>query len=267
MLIISKSISKRTSTFPAIERTLKQPNLITVSLFSLGTVGGLTPGSESGGRERMSRPWKGSELSCFSQTSHEEVSWLINSLPNKQSKMDPIPTWLLNELSELITPFLVSLFNKSLASGEVPSLFKVAQVSPVIKKPTLNPNQPSSFRPISNLTVISKLLERLVLKRVLTYLEANALLPPTQSAYRRHQSTVVSDIRMAIDRGNVVILLLGMSAAFDTVDHNILIDRLDRTFAICQIALDWLRSYLKNSQLIVTASADPVTQNVSSGVP
>ena len=85
---------------------------------------------------------QGSELSCFSQTSHEEVSRLINSLPNKYSKMDPIPTWLLKELS-----------------GEVPVLFKVAQVSPVIKKPTLDPNQPSSFRPISNLSVISKLLE------------------------------------------------------------------------------------------------------------
>ena len=82
---------------------------------------------------------QGSELSCFSQTSHEEVSRLINSFPNKHSKMDPIPTWLLKELSELITPFLVSLFNKSLASGEVPVLFKVAQVSPVIKKPTLDP--------------------------------------------------------------------------------------------------------------------------------
>ena len=91
----------------------------------------------------------------------------------------------------------------------------------------------------------------------------------------RHHSTetavlkVVSDIRMAIDRGNVaILLLLDMSAAFDTVGHNILIERLDRTFAIRQMALDWLRSYLKNrNQLIVTASADPVTQNVSSGVP
>ena len=77
---------------------------------------------------------------------------------------------------------------------------------------------------------------------------------------------VVSGIRMAIDRGNMaILLLLDMSVA---VDHNILIERLDQTFAIHQMALDWLRSYLKNrSQLIVTASADPVTQNVSSGVP
>ena len=112
-----------------------------------------------------------------------------------------------------------------------------------------------------------------MLKRVLTYLEANALLPPTQSAYLRHHSTetavlkVVSDIRMAIDKGNAaILLLLDMSAAFDTVDHNILIERLDRTFAVRQMALDWLRSYLKNrSQLIVTA--EPVTQNVSTGVP
>ena len=97
-----------------------------------------------------------------------------------------------------------------------------------------------------------------MLKHVLIYLEANALLPPTQLAYRRHHSTetvlkVVSDIRMAIDRCNVaILLLLDMSAAFDTVDHNIL----------------WtgIGSYLKNrSQLF--ASADPVTQNVSSGVP
>ena len=76
-----------------------------------------------------------------------------------------------------------------------------------------------------------------MLKPVLTYLEANALLPPTQSAYRRHHCTetavlkVVSDIRMAIDRGNVaILLLLDMSAAFDTVDHNILIERLGRTY-------------------------------------
>ena len=94
-----------------------------------------------------------------------------------------------------------------------------------------------------------------MLKCVLTYLETNALLPPTQSAYRRHHSTetavlkVVSDIWMAIDRGNVaILLLLDMSAAFDAMDHNILIEKLDRTFAIRQMALDWLRSYLKKQK-------------------
>jgi len=85
-------------------------------------------------------------------------------------------------------------------------------------------------RPISNLSVISKLLERLVSKQLLRYLKDNDLLPDLQSAYRGHRSTetavlkVLSDILSALDTGNIAMLtLLDLSAAFDIVDHNTLL--------------------------------------------
>ena len=116
------------------------------------------------------------ELNQLHPTSVDEVVMLIHSLPNKQCGLDPIPTWLLKKLSLVLAPFLVRLFNSSLSTGHVPSSFKIAQVWPMIKKATLDPHQPSSYRPISNLSVISKLLERLVLRRLVNYLNCNALL-------------------------------------------------------------------------------------------
>ena len=90
-----------------------------------------------------------------------------------------------------------------------------------------------NYRPVSNLTFMSKIVEKLVSGQLVGYLQSNNLMPRFQSAYRRHHSTetallrVISDIVGAVDRGNVTLLgLLDLSAAFDTVDHTILLDRL-----------------------------------------
>ena len=90
-----------------------------------------------------------------------------------------------------------------------------------------------NYRPISNLSVISKMLERVTLQRLLEHLKVKGLLPSVQSAYRKCHSTetamvrVLSDILMALDRGDVAALaLLDLSAAFDTVDHSIPLCRL-----------------------------------------
>ena len=87
-----------------------------------------------------------------------------------------------------------------------------------------------SYRPISNLSVISKLLERLIAKQLVSYLKDNNLLPDLQSAYKPHHSTetavlkVMTDILLALDSGNLVMLtLLDLSAAFDGVDHHTLL--------------------------------------------
>ena len=110
--------------------------------------------------------------------------------------------------------------------GVFPTGFKVARVIPLIKRIGLDMNDTASFRPISNLPFLSKVFECLVLKRLNCHLHFNSLLPVYQSAYPSGCSTetallrVVNDIIGSIDAKKVVLLaLLDMSAAFDTVDH------------------------------------------------
>jgi len=84
---------------------------------------------------------------------------------------------LLKTNANLLAPFLCRLFNWSLEYGVVPSKMKAAYITPIVKKADMDPTDIKSFRPISNLSVLSKLLERLVRKQLLTYLKDNRLLP------------------------------------------------------------------------------------------
>ena len=108
-----------------------------------------------------------------------------------------------------------------------------------------------SYRPISNLSVASKLLERIAAKQLIAYLEKSALLPRLQSAYRTGHSSktavlkVLSDILLGIDAGDLsVLVLLDLSAAFDTVDHHILPQRLEHSYGITGLVRQWFQSYL-----------------------
>jgi len=100
----------------------------------------------------------------------------------------------------------------------------------LLKKADLDAADVKSYRPITNLSVLSKLFERLVAQQLTDYLTENGLLPELQSAYRAHHSTetamlkVIADILLALDSGNLAMLsLLDLSAAFDTVDHDTLL--------------------------------------------
>ena len=99
------------------------------------------------------------------------------------------------------SPGSVPVPNVQLVLGEwiVPSIFKSAYITPLPKKADLDPAEPKSFRPISNLSVISKLLERLVSKQLLRHLKDNDLLPDLQSAYRAHHSTETAILRVLSD--------------------------------------------------------------------
>jgi len=96
-----------------------------------------------------------------------EVILLITSLPNKQCRSDLLPTWLLKECSIELAPFICRLFNASLCSGRVLQSFKSAYIAPLLKKAGLDNTNVKNHRPISNFTVISKLLERVFLWRLL----------------------------------------------------------------------------------------------------
>ena len=143
------------------------------------------------------------------------------------------------------------MFNRSLLAGSVPTIFKAAYITPLQKKPDLDPADVRSYRPISNLSVLSKLLERLVARQLLDYLIAANLLPELQSAYRAHHSTetavlkVLGDILRALDSGDLALLtLLDLSAAFDTVDHAVLLRRLKTSYSLDSCVLRWFTSYL-----------------------
>jgi hypothetical protein len=104
-----------------------------------------------------------------------------------------------------MAPFLVELFNRSMVLGIVPTAFKAAFIRPLLKKSDMDSADTKSYRPISNLSVLSKLLERLVARQLISYLTAHDLLPDLQSAYRVHHSTetavlkVLADILRAVD--------------------------------------------------------------------
>jgi hypothetical protein len=178
---------------------------------------------------------------------------VIRALPDKQCALDPLPTKRLKDNVEILSPFLCHLFNLSLTHGIFPSNFKTAYITPLLKSTDLDPTDAKSYRPISNLSVTSKLLERLVCKQLLSYLKESNLLPTLQSAYRPNHSTetavlkVVSDILLALDTGNLSILaLLDLSAAFDSIDHSTLLQRLRTSYGIDGTALDWIASYLSD---------------------
>ena len=177
--------------------------------------------------------------------------------------------------AELLAPSIARLENLSLASGVSPSSFKCALVTPLIKKASLDPEVLSNYRPVSNLAFLSKLIERVVNVRIREHLALHGLLPPFQSAYRPHHSTetallrVVNDLLFTIDGGDgAMLVLFDLSAAFDTMDHGILIHRLENSFGVAGTALYWVRSYLTDrTQTVKVSSIISSLRTLAFGVP
>jgi len=101
---------------------------------------------------------------------------------------------------------------------------------PLLKKPGADTTDMANYRPVSNLSFLSKTVERVIAEQLNSYLTNNGLMPPLQSAYRRHHSTetallrVIVDVFAADDQQRITLLaLLDLSATFDCVDHNILL--------------------------------------------
>ena len=165
--------------------------------------------------------------------------------------LDPIPSKLLIECIDSILPSLTDLFNSSLASGIFPQCFKSALVTPILKKRCLDHNDLNNYRPVSNLCFIAKILEKLVLSQVSSYLNSHNLYNTCQSAYRPGHSTetallkVDNDLFLSLNKGNISVLaLLDFSSAFDTIDHTILVHRLHTDFGFTDTVLQWFSSYL-----------------------
>jgi hypothetical protein len=211
----------------------------------------------------------------FDPVTDDEILKILHTSPAKHCSLDPVPTWLVKRLADLFAPIYARLCNSSLASGVVPVAHKHAIVRPRLKKPCLDSTDLASYRPISNLSFLSKTVERTVAARFLKHADDYNLLPARQSAYRAHYSTetavvsVHNDLVRAIDDGNVSILvLLDLSAAFDTVDHQTLVEVLNKRFGIDGTVLTWYRSYLADrTQTYLVGDKRSVTSSLTYGVP
>ena len=199
---------------------------------------------------------------------------ILNSAP-KSCELDPIPSKLLIECLDSILPSLTDLFNSSLASGIFPQCFKSALVTPILKKKCLDHNDLNNYRPVSNLCFIAKILEKLLLSQVSSYLNSHNLYNTCQSEYRPGHSTetallkVVNDLFLSPNKGNIsVLVLLDFSSAFDTIDHPILVHRLHTDFGFTDTVLQWFSSYLTDRTHYVSLSNHcSAFAHVHSGVP
>ena len=207
--------------------------------------------------------------------SEREVESFVDTIGKKSCDFDPIPASILKECKSTLLPVLTSIINMSLQSAFMPAALKEAMIKPKLKKGSLDPEDYPNFRPISNLKVVSKIIEKAASCQLGDYLCDNDLEESFQSAYKRFHSTeiallkVQNDILFEIDNQKcVVLLLLDMSVAFDTVDHELLLERMSKHYSVKGNALKWFRSYLQDrKQFVMIDGIKSKVKELRYGVP
>ena len=200
---------------------------------------------------------------------------IILSGNSKSCRLDPIPTSLLKEVLPALLPTLCKIVNHSLNSCTVPTELKTATVTPLLKKPTLDPENMKNYRPVSNLAYVGKLVEKVVVTQIEEHMTLYNLHEPLQSAYRSNHSVetallrVSNDLLLAIDGKKCIFLtLLDLSAAFDTIDHAMFLERMEQENGISGKPIEWLRSYFTDrSQEVHVEGHSSVKMPLETGFP
>ena len=195
-------------------------------------------------------PESSNTMAFFKSVTVVEVTKLVTSMTNTSCELDPMPTSFVKVAVGALAPTITRIVNGSLMSGVFPSCYKEeALVTPLLKKQSLDCNLLQNYRPVSNLTLISKTIEKVVSAQLNTYLKDNNLLEPCQSAYRQGHSTETALVRVQNDvicavgqRKAVLLVLLHLSAAFDTVNNQLLIKTLQQ-LGIRGTMLHWFSTY------------------------
>ena len=168
----------------------------------------------------------------------------------KTSPADPIPAILLKEIIDNLTPHFLMIVNASLAAGSMEGL-KESIITPILKKLNLDTNKLNNYRPIANIEFLSKLTEKVVLSRLNEHMDRYNLHIPQQFGYKKGHSTehvileIVDEVLIGFEEGTATLVtLLDLSAAFDTVDLEKLMQILENHIRTKGTALNWFRSFL-----------------------
>ena len=209
----------------------------------------------------------------FSPVSLSQADALLLSL-SKSSPIDIIPVSLLKSCHHTFAVLLARLADISFSSGKFPDLYKVARITPLPKKPSLDPSDLSSYRPIANLRTMGKLLERLAQAQLRPHILSSAAFSPYQSAYRPLYSTETAAVFLSncllspSSSSPSLLVSLDLSSAFDCVSHSILLNRLHDDFGLTGLPLTWLHSYLSGrSQSVMWNGVVSPSTTMFLGVP
>lgn len=209
----------------------------------------------------------------FRQVTEEAVKKILLALnSNKATGLDQIPSRFLKDGALYITTPLTHILNLSLAQGKIPTDLKLAKITPIYKKQSKT--EVGNYRPVSILSVVSKIFEKAVYEQVNQYLTEHKILYELQSGFRPSYSTdsclihLTDYIKSEQDKGKYTgMVLLDLQKAFDTVDHSILLQKLE-AIGLHKSAVDWFRAYLNDRQQCVDIGGVMSSHaNVTCGVP
>ena len=219
----------------------------------------------------LSRPL--SKTILFDTTTQSEIITITKNFQSKRSTgYDGLSMKLIKQIIYSIAAPLEYIFSKSLSNGTCPNLLKIAKVIPIYKKE--EKDKVTNYRPISLLPSLSKILEKLVYKRLLSFLTINNILNQNQFGFRKNHSTDFAIIQLLdkitdllAKKEQIIAIYMDLSKAFDTIDHKTLLSKLNN-YGIRGIALSWLKSYLSDRQQFVCIDGHNSSMcNIRCGVP
>ena len=205
-------------------------------------------------------------------TENELLNEIINLNENKSAGHDEINAKMIKAINSEILKPLTYVYNLTFLTGKIPKFLKIALVTPIFKANESNLFE--NYRPISVLTCFSKLLEKLMYKRLYNYVEKQKILTKHQYGFCRNRSTehaileLTDKISNAMDEGKYTMgVFLDLSKAFDTVHYEILLKKLQH-YGVRGICLEWFKDYLHGrTQIVKFKHHRSIEMNVTTGVP
>ena len=229
------------------------------------------------GKETVKKYYKNISLDgksfSFRPTTPASVLKLLQEInPAKSAGIDNMAGKFLKEGASVLASPITDLCNLSILLSSFPDDCKIAKLKPLDKKEAKT--KPKNYRPISLLPLISKVIEKVILNQTQNFLDTNTILYSYQSGFRKHYSTdnclsyLTDKVRTGFEKGLLTgMVLIDLQKAFDTIDHGILLDKMN-CLGFSNSTVEWFNSYLTNRSFIVNVGKEYSSPGrLSCGVP